>query len=120
MYVPAFSAACMTMLPSVTSTFLPSSSISTICVVFFLRSGLGGSLRNVARDQGFELVAEVLDHGAHRHGGCIAQCANGATLDVVGDRVQQIHVGRLAATGMDAVHDAPKPTRAFAAWCALA
>ena len=36
----------------------------------------------------FEFVSVVLDHGAHRHGGGIAQGADGASLDVVGHRVQ--------------------------------
>src|SRR5262245_33516789 len=109
----------MTMLPSVTSTFLPSSSISTICQ-FSPGSGLGGRLRDVARDQGLELVAEMLDHGAHRHGRCIAERADGAALDVVGHGVQQVHVGGLALPPVDAVHHAPEPARALAARRALA
>src|SRR4051812_5806357 len=109
MYVPALSAACITMLPSVTSTFLPSSSISTIYVAFFLRSGLDGRLRDITRDQGLELMAKVLDHGPHRHRGGIAQRANRAALNVVGDRIQQVHVRSLAVAVVDPVDHAPEP-----------
>src|ERR1700754_2925491 len=109
----------MTMLPSVTSTFLPSSSISTICVAFFLRSGLDGRLRDITRDQGLELVAEVLDHGPHRHRGGIAQRANRAPLDVIRDGIQQIHVRNLALAVVDPVHDAPEPAGTLSARGAL-
>src|SRR5687768_10113503 len=103
MYVPALSAACITMLPSGTLTFLPSSSISTMV-------GYGTGL---VFDVVHELVAEVLDHGPHRHRGGIAERADRAALDVVGHGVQQVDVVHAAGTVLDAVHHAPEPPGAL-------
>src|SRR5690606_35038917 len=68
---------------------------------------------------GLELRPEMLDHGAHRHGGCIAESADGAAHDVFGHVVQQGHVGRTTVTPMNAVHQTPEPARAFTAGRAL-
>src|SRR5688572_29389530 len=109
MYVPALSAACITMLPSGTLTFLPSSSISTMV-------GYGAGF---VFDVVHELVAEVLDHGPHRHGRGVAERADGAALDVVGHRVQQVDVFHAARAVLDAVDHAPQPAGALAAGRAL-
>src|SRR5690242_15524352 len=119
MYVPALSAACMTMLPSGTATLLPSMSTSIM-----------GSDRRRGRvrtdhallvlDVVHELVAEVLDHGAHRHGRRVAERADRAALDVVGDRVEQLDVAHAALPVLDAVDHAPQPAGALAARRALA
>src|SRR5262245_56491683 len=99
--MPAASAACMTMLPSATPTFLPSSSISTMGTSasgsreFGAR---GGALRTrthhaaLVRDVVGELVTEVFDHAAHRHGGRVAERADGAAHDVLGHRIEQLQV----------------------------
>src|SRR3954464_13524112 len=112
------------MLPSATSTFWPSSVISIMLCLASSASGnrdlaVGG--RQVRpRDLRLELVAKVLDHGAHRHGRRVAERADGAALDVVGHGIEQVDVVRLAVTVLDAVHHAPQPARAFAAGRALA
>ena len=67
-----------------------------------------------------ELVAEVLDHAAHRHRRRVAQRADRAALDVVGHRVEQVEVFRAALAVLDAVDHAPQPAGAFAARRALA
>src|SRR5215467_8423033 len=116
--MPALSAACITMLPSGTWTFLPSRSISSMSV-FWSRSDV---LRHDARllfDVVDELVAEVLDHRAHRHRGRVAQCADRAALDVVGHRVQQVDVAHLSLPVLDAVDHAPRPAGALTARRAL-
>src|SRR3546814_11558865 len=61
-----------------------------------------------------ELVAEMLDEAAHRHGGSIAQGANSAAHDVVRDRVEHIQVFRAALTVFNACQHAIQPARAFA------
>src|SRR6476661_9958762 len=99
------------MLPSGTETVLPSRLIS---IMSGLRSG--GRMRVRADHAGLvldvvdELVAEVLDHRAHRHRRGVAERADGSSLDVVGDRIEQVHVAGLAVAVMDTVHDAPEPT----------
>src|SRR5207248_2308183 len=98
-------------------TFLPSSSISSMseaCCSDVRRHDAG-----LVFDVVDELVAEVLDHGAHRHGRRVAQCADGAALDVVGHRIQELDVAHLAVTVLDAIDHAPQPARALAAWRAL-
>src|SRR5947207_1901527 len=109
------------MLPSATSTFLPSSSISIIVVssgsdLLRRAADLGG----LVLDEVDELVAEVLDHRAHRHRRCVAERADGAALDVVGDGVQQFDVFHPALALRDAVDHAPQPAGAFATGRALA
>src|SRR6218665_544678 len=97
------------MLPSATSTFLPSSSIS-IMVSGALRLGrlraptgigrcgigerAGPRLATLVFDVIDELVAEVLDHRAHRHRSGVAERADRAAEDVAGDRVEQVDVLR--------------------------
>src|SRR3546814_13370565 len=67
-----------------------------------------------------EFVAEVLDETAYRHGGGVAQGANGAAHDVVSDRVQDVQVFWTALAIFNARQHAVKPARAFAAVRALA
>src|SRR3990167_8068619 len=102
----------MIMLPGGTSTFWPSSSISTI--VSRLVSGGG-----VGLDHGRELGPEMLEHGAHRHRRRIAQGANGAAHDVFSHVVQQRQVGSLGFAALNLVHQTPEPARAFATGRAL-
>src|SRR5262245_21459478 len=107
------------MLPSGTSTLRPSSSISTMSC----RPGSLGGHRDHAGlvfDVVGELVAEVLEHALHRHRGGIAERADGATLDVVGHRVEQREVFRATLAVLDAIDHAPQPAGAFAARRALA
>ncbi len=86
--MPAFSAACITVLPSSTSTFWPSSSISTIVLCRRLRSGVRSgdfAVADLGRrgmrlvllglfDHRDELTCEVLGI-AHRHRRGVAQRA---------------------------------------------
>src|SRR3954471_10021002 len=99
--MPSWLAACISMLPSATDTFLPSISTSTISFLEpdsaapRLRGrALHAPLDVIGHDAGLvlymmgELVAVMLDERPHRHGCRIAQRADGAALDVVGDAVQ--------------------------------
>src|SRR5882757_5130579 len=126
--MPAASAACMTMLPSATLIFLPSSSISTMVVVASGSGQLGshGRALRARADQAVlvldvvrELVAEVLEHAAHRHRGSVTQCADGAAHDVLGHRIEQLQIFHAALALLDAMHDAPQPAGALAARRAL-
>src|SRR2546421_11199132 len=67
-----------------------------------------------------ELVAEVLDEALHRQRSGVAQSADGAPGDVVGDVVEKIEIGHAPLSVLDAVHHAVEPARAFAARRALA
>src|SRR3990172_4857283 len=141
--MPAWWAACITVLPSATSSFLPSISISNINSVSPATHdaplacdsgrGVGGEgsqrfhLSNVVSNQALlmvdvilELVAKMVDERAHRHCRRVTQRADGASLDVVGNVVQEIEVFRLAAARLDAVDHAIQPAGAFAARRALA
>src|ERR1044072_5256637 len=108
----------MTMLPSGTWTFFPSSSISSMSEAFC--SDVRRERAALVFDVMHKLVAEVLDHGAHRHRGGVAECADGAALDVVGHGVEQVDVAQLALAVLDGVHHAPQPAGALAARRALA
>src|SRR5688572_22528638 len=107
--------ASMTVAPSGTSICLPSISISR---------GMGAL--QVVRDQALlvldvmdELVAEVLDEALHRQRRGVAQRADGAPGDVVGDVGQQLEVLHAALAVLDAVHHPVEPAGALAARGAL-
>src|SRR6267378_4710734 len=67
-----------------------------------------------------ELVAEVLDEALHRQRRGVAERADGAPGDVVGDVVEEREVLHAAEALLDAVHDAIQPAGALAAGRALA
>src|SRR3990167_3946185 len=123
--MPSWWAASITVLPSATSVFLPSISISSISLRH-LEEAAARAL-HVLGHQAFpvpdvvlELRAEVLDEALHRHGGRIAEGADGAAHDVVGDAVEQVEVLGAPLAVLDAVHDAVEPAGALAAGRALA
>src|SRR5688572_12765004 len=66
-----------------------------------------------------ELVAEMLDEALHRQRRGIAQRADGAARDVVGDVVEEREVFHAALAVLDAVHHAVEPAGALAAGRAL-
>ncbi len=49
----------------------------------------------------------MLQHGSHRHGGCIAQSTNSAPYDIPCNRVEQIHIRRTAFAIFNAINHAP-------------
>ena len=67
-----------------------------------------------------EFITVVLDEAPYRHGSGIAQCADGAPLDVAGHAVELVDVLRTALAVLEAVHQAIQPARTLAARCALA
>src|SRR5690606_39542464 len=115
--MPRRLAACISMLPSGTSIFLPSTSTSTIACLAFRLPCLPSDVRR--HDAGLvfdvvrELVAIVLEEGAHRHRRGIPQGADGASLDVVGEPVELVQVLRAALAVLDPVDDAVEPAGAL-------
>src|SRR5277367_3456777 len=105
MKVPVLLAASITMLPSRTSIFLPSRVISIIAWRLDVVRHNAALVLDVMQ----EFVVVVLDEGAHRHGRRVAQRADGAALDVVGHRIEQIEVLKTALTVLDAVDHAIQP-----------
>ena len=67
-----------------------------------------------------KFFAEMLEHALHRHGGRIAQGANGAAQNIAGHGIQQIQIRCLTFAALNAIDHAPQPARAFAAGRALA
>src|SRR5690606_39508848 len=67
-----------------------------------------------------ELVAEMLNETAHRHGSSITQGANGATHDVLCDVIEHVQIFWATLTVLDTMHHAPQPACAFPARRALA
>src|SRR3954452_22605724 len=67
-----------------------------------------------------ELVAEMLEEALHRQRRSIAERADGASGDVVGDVVEKREVFHAPLAVLDAVHHAIEPARALAARGALA
>src|SRR5438034_10375893 len=66
-----------------------------------------------------ELVAKVLEEALHRQRRRVAQGADRAARDVVGDVVEERQVVHAALAVLDAVDDSIEPARAFAARRAL-
>ena len=67
-----------------------------------------------------KFITEMLNHGAHRHGGRVTQCADRASLNVVGEIIEQIQVFQATFSCFDPMNDTVKPSRAFTAGRALA
>src|SRR4051812_2573249 len=67
-----------------------------------------------------ELVAEVLEEALHRQRRGVAQRADGAAGDVVGNVIEEREVFHAALAVLDAVHHAVEPAGALAAGRALA
>src|SRR3972149_11207411 len=112
--MPAWLVASMMVLPSATSSFLPSISISSI------NSDVVRNHALLVIDVMPELVAKMLDKALHWQRRGIPQRADGAALDVVGDMVQQVEVFGAAFAVLDAVDHAIHPAGTFAARRALA
>src|SRR5215470_16067909 len=98
-------AASITVLPGATCTFRPS--ISRLSI---------GRASDIVRHQAFlvidvvlELVAEVVDEALHRKRRGVAERADRATGDVVGNRHQQVEILVAALALLDAIDDAPQP-----------
>src|SRR5450830_27072 len=68
----------------------------------------------------FKFFTEILNEGPYWHSRCIAQCANGAALDVVSDRVEHIQVVWTTLPLLDAMYHAVHPACAFTARRTLA
>src|SRR5215470_13103541 len=110
-------AASITVLPPGTCTWRPS--ISRLTVVL-IGSDVVRHEAALVVDVVLELVAEVLDEALHRQRRGVAERADRAAGDVVRDRQQQVEVFVAPLAMLDAVDDAPQPSRAFAARGALA
>src|SRR5690242_21104829 len=74
----------------------------------------------LVRDVVLELAAEMLDEALHRQRGSVAERADRAPLDVVGDVRQHVEVLGPAVAVLDAIDHAPHPAGALAAGRALA
>src|SRR5690554_286509 len=102
----------MTMLPSGTSTLLPSMVISTIACpdlqIFRHHAAL-------VLDVVCELVAEMLDEATHWHGCRVAQGTNGAAHDVGSDRVKHLKVLGSALAVFNTMDHAIQPAGSLAA-----
>src|SRR5688500_7659425 len=108
------------MLPSGTSTFLPSISTSIILdrsheLRFFVMHKTAPVL-----DVVLELGSIVFDERTHRHRRRVTEGANRSALNVVGQRIQKIKILGTPLTMFDPVNDAVEPPGAFAARRALA
>src|SRR5450830_687313 len=68
----------------------------------------------------FKFFTAILDEGPYWHSRCIAQCANGAALDVVSDRVEHIQVVWTTLPVLDAMYHAVHLAFAFTARRTLA
>src|SRR5687768_18325667 len=111
--MPSLFVASMTVLPSGTSSVLPSIS-SSIMLLYVMRHET-----RLVLDVMHEFVAIVLDESAHRHRRRVTQRADRAALDVVGDVVQKVEIFELALAVLDTVDHAVEPAGALAARRAL-
>src|SRR5882757_2414888 len=115
-------AASITVLPAGTEIFVPSTVSSIICA--FVRHqprtlNIVGDPTAAVFDVMLELVAKVLDERAHRQRCRVTQSADGAPDDVLGDRIQQVQILRLALSVLDPVHHPVQPSGALTAGSAL-
>src|SRR5512142_1743077 len=101
--MPASSAASMTVAPSRASMVLPLISILTMSRFRPLHHAA------LVFDVVLELLAEVLQEAAHRHGRRIAEGADGVPLDLAGHVVELVEILRRAVTVLDAMHHARQP-----------
>src|SRR6185437_16970885 len=112
--MPSLFAASITVPPCGTCTARPSTSM--------LSSLASDILRHEAvlvLDVVLEFGAEVLDEALHRQCGGVAERADRAAKDVVGDRRQDVQILGAARAVLDPVDHPPQPARAFAARRAL-
>src|SRR5262245_59433695 len=114
--MPAWLAASMMVAPSATSICFPSMLISRGMVAL----DVVGDEALLVLDVMHELAAEMLDEALHRQRRGVAQRADGAPGDVVGDILEQRQVLHAALPVLDPVHHAVEPAGALAARRALA
>src|SRR5580765_1587518 len=118
-------AASITVAPLRTSVSLPSMVSFGISGRRPVRQARGGgiaALRHHAAlviDVILEFRAEMLDEALHRQRRRVAQRADGASGDVVGDVHEEVEVLVLSLAVLDAVHHAVKPAGALATGRAL-
>src|SRR5580692_10879204 len=115
--MPSLLVASITVLPSGTSSFFPSISSSSMASS---NSDVIGNQAFLVLDVVLELGAEMLDETFHGQRSGVAERADGAAGDIVGDRIQHLEVLVFAFAVLDAIDHPIQPTRAFAAGCALA
>src|SRR5262247_2015775 len=120
--MPARLAASMMVTPSATSICFPSMLISSGMVYaspITRHSNVVGHEAFLVLDVVHEFVPEMLDEALHRQRRSIAQRADGAAGDVVGDVVEKVEVLEPALAVLDPVHHAVEPAGALAAGRAL-
>src|SRR4030095_11826066 len=98
--MPSECAASITDVPCATCTGLPSIAMFSSGRA----SGIGWHQTVLVIDVILEFVAEILDEALHRQRGGIAQRADRAPRDVVGNRVQRIQVFVAALPPLDPIH----------------
>src|SRR5690242_366164 len=101
--MPSLFAASITVLPCGTCTARPSTSMFSIFV-----SDIRGDETLLVLDVVLELAAEMLDEALHGQRRGIAERADRAALDVVGNVGQQIEILGPAVAVLDAVHHPPQ------------
>src|SRR5712671_5021390 len=104
--MPSWFVASITVLPGATCSARPSISI-LICAI--VGSGVGGHEAPLVVDVILEFVAIMLDERADRHCCGVAERADRASLDVVGNRIQQIEILVASFAVLDAIDHAPQP-----------
>src|SRR5260221_6847942 len=121
--------ASITVAPSVTSVSLPSivslgmrGPLCRLPLEDARSGGISGDRHHAALvvDVMLEFAAEVLDKALHRQRRSVAQRADGAPGDVVGDVREEVEILVSPLAVLDPVHHPVQPSRAFAAGCALA
>src|SRR5512143_1398569 len=125
--MPSLFAASMTVLPCGTCTARPSTSMFSNAAGALIRCAApkpapSRSRSQVLRHEAFlvldvvrELAAEMLDEALHGHRGRIAERADRAAHDVVGDVRQHVEVLGSPGALLDPVHHPPQPAGALAA-----
>ena len=68
----------------------------------------------------FKLVMEMANETRYRHGGGIAERANGAAFNFPGHVDDQIQIFQASLAVFDAMYHARQPAGAFTTWRALA
>src|SRR5262252_73855 len=118
-------AASITVAPLRTSVSLPSIVTLGMSGGLLLRKGRPGRVAGLGREAALvvdvmlKLGPEMLDEALYRQRRRVAERADRAPGDVVGDVDQQVEVLVPALPVLDAVHHAIQPARAFAAGRAL-
>src|SRR4029078_8126174 len=116
--MPSLFAASSTVLPCGTCTARPSTSMLSNCAVIalYVVRHEAALVLDVMR----ELAAEVLDEALHRQLGGIAERADRAALDVVGNGREHVEVLKPSRAVLDAAHRAQQPSGTLAPRRALA